>query len=105
MRQRFQDKMGVRIPGIRVRGSNVLPSNGYMIMLDEAVIERSTVFLDRRYCTSKPETIQALGVPKTALIEKPHPVTGEPRRSISRASRELIASKNHELWAEPLRLF
>ncbi len=78
MRQRFQDKMGVRTPGIRVRGSNVLPSNGYMIMLDEAEIERSTVFLDRRYCPSPPETIQALGVPKTALIEKPHPVTGEP---------------------------
>ncbi len=50
MRQRLQDKLGVNIPGIRVRGSNVLPSNGYMIMLDEAEIERSSV----RYTQSSP---------------------------------------------------
>ncbi len=102
MRQRLQDKLGVNIPGIRVRGSNVLPSNGYMIMLDEAEIERSGVNLDMRYCTAPPETIQALGIPKADLIEKPHPVTGEPGCYVPRDSWELIVSKNLELWAEPL---
>ncbi len=102
MRQRIQDKMGVVMPGIRVRGSNVLPPNGYMILLDEAEIERSSVHLDMRYCPALPETIQALDIPKAALIEKPHPVTGEPGCCVPRDSWELIVSKNPELWAEPL---
>lgn len=102
MRQRFQDKIGVSVPGIRVRTSNILSPEGYLIMLDEAEIERGSVYLDMRYCPTPPETIQALGVPKRALIEKPHPVRGEPGCWISQDGWDLIVSNNLELWAEPL---
>lgn len=102
MRQRFQDKMGIKIPGISVRQSNILSSEGYLIKLDEAEIESGSVYLDMRYCPTSPETILASGLLQTDIKIKLHPVTGEPGCWISQDSWDTVMRNNLELWAEPL---
>ncbi|MCI0421739.1 MAG: FHIPEP family type III secretion protein, partial [Acidobacteria bacterium] len=103
MRDRIQNEMGVRVPGVRIRGNETdLPLDSYLIILDEVPIVMGYVEVTRRYCVASPETLQGLGIPDEALIESSHPLTGELGCWLEPDYWELVTSKGFELWAEPL---
>jgi type III secretory pathway component EscV len=78
MRARIEAGMGVRVPGVRVRGNETdLPSNAYLIMLNEVPLVMGTVDPQRKFC---PSYAMATKVFQTSLPDReqaPNPVTGE----------------------------
>jgi hypothetical protein len=61
MRRRFQENMGVTIPGVRVRGGETLGTGNYMLALHEVPIVSGTVDVKEQYCPDA-ANCQALGI-------------------------------------------
>jgi len=78
MRRRLKDSMGITIPGVNIRDNLTLEPNEYILLLDEIPLARDRVPLDMRYSPASSQALQAFEIPAEALIEVPHPLTGEP---------------------------
>ena len=102
MRGRFESHMGVRVPGVRVRGNNALAAGSYALLLDENWVAGGDTHLGMRYCPAGPDVLQALGIPSTALVSAPNPLTGQPGFWVAPEYWQLVSSQNIELWEEPL---
>ncbi len=102
MRERIQHEMGVEISHVRVRLGN-LSWNEYNILLDENLfVWKGHVLLNNRYCPHSLEMLQALDIPKHALVEAQHPLTGASGCWIPPEYYDLVVNHKLELWTEPL---
>ena len=63
MRASLENRFGVKIPGIRVRGNETdLPNGTYIIMIMEIPLISGTIALDRRFFPGTQEALSSLGV-------------------------------------------
>ncbi len=70
MRERIQAETGVRVPGIRFRGNETdIPSNRYLIMLEEVPRVMHTLNMTRTFVTASVDELLALTLPPTAIEE------------------------------------
>nr|AEQ20437.1 tetratricopeptide repeat domain lipoprotein [uncultured bacterium CSL12] len=96
MRQSIEDRFGVKIPGIRIRGNEAdLPDGVYIIMLMEIPLVSGTVMPDHRFSPATEQALAALGVKGKAA---PHPLTGEDGFWIGRDDWQRVEAAEHELW-------
>ncbi len=103
MRDRIEKELGVRVPGVRIRGNEVdMPPESYLIMLDEVPVVMGNLQTNMRYSPAAAETLQNLGIPYQALIEASHPLTGKPGCWIEPDYWDLVTTHGLILWAEPL---
>jgi tetratricopeptide (TPR) repeat protein len=102
MRARFENQMGVRVPGVRVRGNNLLPSDRYALLLDEHFVVGGNTYLQMRYSPAALSALLALGVPETALRSSSDPLTGQRGYWVPQECWGLIRGHNLDLWEEPL---
>ena len=102
MRERIENQIGVRLPGVRVRGSNVMSRDGYALLLYEQSVAGGNTYLQMRYCPAAPGVLQALGIPNAALKSAENPLTGEHGSWVPKEHWDVIQSDGLELWEEPL---
>jgi flagellar biosynthesis component FlhA len=103
MRGRIQDQMGVQLPGVRVTESDdVRHLNSYGILLDEVRVAMGHVQPGMRYCPVAPEKLKGLGIGDDALVEAPHPLTGQTGCWITESAWPLVTERQVELWDDPL---
>lgn len=78
MRARIEAGMGIKAPGVRVRGNDTdLPLNSYLIMLNEVPLVMGTVDPTRKFCPSCAALCKILEKPLTSGEQVYNPVTGE----------------------------
>jgi type III secretory pathway component EscV/tetratricopeptide (TPR) repeat protein len=96
MRKGIEDRFGVRIPGLRFRGSEVdLPDGTYTVMLMEIPLVSGKVALDQRFCAGTAQALSAVGVTgKEAL----NPLTGDAGFWIARQDWQRVEAAELELW-------
>lgn len=105
MRDRIEDETGVRVPGVRIRGTTeVLPNDSYIIMLDEVPLVMGRVFSDAKYSPSSASALEAAGVPVEKLVESTHPLLREagwwiPPEYWDRAQQ----AEGCSLWQDPMQ--
>jgi len=103
MRARIEADMGIEVPGTRVRGNELVPSPGsYLIMLDEVPLIREYLKPGKVYCSASLESLEALQIPRSALIEKPHPMTATPGCWVDSEYLHIISDSGYEFWEDPL---
>jgi type III secretion protein V len=101
MRDRLQKEMGIRVPGVRVRGNETdLSSGTYIIMLDEVPLVSGTLEIGRYYCLAPIDTLQALGIAEYDLSPAPHPGTSAPGCWVAPEYETIIVEQGLELWAD-----
>jgi len=103
MRKRIEDRMGVKIPGVRLRineNTSELTSKAYNLMIDEVPIATGVVEPRMGFCPVPLETLMKLGIPKYDLIEASHPLTGSSSCWIAPKSWNIIMENEVELWQE-----
>jgi len=61
MRERIENQIGVRLPGVRVRGSNVMSRDGYALLLYEQSVAGGNTYLQMRYCPAAPGVLPSAG--------------------------------------------
>lgn len=78
MRARIEAEMGVKVPGVQVRGNDTdLPLNSYLIMLNEVPLVMGTVYPDRKFCADYATRCKILEKRLTSGEQVYNPVTGE----------------------------
>jgi tetratricopeptide (TPR) repeat protein len=107
MRERLLQQMGVRVPGIRVRGNEAdLPPDTYILMLDEIPLILGTVKSGQVYSPTSDETLQDLGIPAAALSPTNHPGTGQPGcwidPDVCPDYPTILDGQGLKYWADPL---
>jgi tetratricopeptide (TPR) repeat protein len=101
MRAALQRDLGIRVPGIRVRGGDPRPG-GYTVMIDQAVVARGQVPLDRRWTLGALEDLSAAGIEAGDLEAGRDPRTGEPGAWISEAGCEAAERAGRTIEEDPL---
>ena len=97
MRDRIQQEMGVRVPGVRIRSNETDFSRGtYLVLLDEIPVLSGHVEPDMRYCPESPATLGSAGL-KEAL----NPLTSGMGCWAPPERWDQLRASGHELW-EPL---
>jgi tetratricopeptide (TPR) repeat protein len=103
MRTRIQNDMGVKIPGIRIRGNDTdLQSGSYLIMLDEVPVQMGFLESDKVYCVASLETLEAIKIPESALLTKPHPLTAIPGFWVDNQYKDILIDNGYDVWDDPL---
>ena len=101
MRAAIQRDLGIRVPGIRVRGGDPRPG-GYTVMIDQAVVARGQVPLDRRWTLGALEDLSGAGIEAGDLEAGRDPRTGEPGAWISEAGCEAAERAGRTIEEDPL---
>ncbi len=105
MRERILANMGVKVPGVRLRGNETdLPTGNYVILLDEVPIEMGFLEPGMFYCLASQISLEALQIPTSALSEKLHPLTGQPGCWVDKMYLDILREKDFEIW-ENSRLY
>ncbi|MBN1479258.1 FHIPEP family type III secretion protein [candidate division KSB1 bacterium] len=103
MRNRIQTDMGVIVPGIRIRGNDSnLARGSYIIMIDEVPRVIETLQHGKVYCPVSLQTLEAVKIPRSAIIEKSHPLTGGPGCWIGAECVDILQENGINFWPDPL---
>ena len=102
-RKDLERRFGVKIPGVRVRGSEAgLPNGTYVILLMDVPVVSGTIMVEQCYFPGTRQALSSLGV---AGREGPQPATGQEGFWVERADWERVQTAGHELWAPMKYLF
>jgi tetratricopeptide (TPR) repeat protein len=102
MRSRVESELGVRVPGIWVRASNDIATNGYGVLLNDfPFVRRVSVPLELRYSTAPPG---ALGSAEGdgSVLATTDPVSGAPASWVTPAVGERLEREGFPAAREPL---
>lgn len=103
MRDRIQADIGVKVPGIRIRSNDTdMPPGSYQIMLDEVPLVMEFLESDKVYCVASLESLEALKIPKSALLAKSHPMTAMPGCWVGNEYLDILKDYGYEIWDDPL---
>ena len=103
MRRRIQDRFGVRIPGVRIRGNEAdLPDGSYVIMLMEIPVVSGNILPDQRFFNGTQQVLSTLGVTGR---EARHPLTDEDGYWVGQDESQRIEAAGLELWSAMQYLF
>ena len=96
MRAAVLEQFGVKIPGLRFRGTVTgLPKGTYIVMINEIPLVSGNLSTERRFCTASEEDLSRLGIESEPGSE---PVSGRDGSWIDRGDWEKIESQKFELW-------
>src|SRR5262249_48985633 len=96
MRSRIQNQFGVKIPGVRVRGSDAdLPPGTYVIMIMEIPRISGNISPDRRFFPGSREALSSLGI---SGEEAKNPLTGENGFWVKQDDWQKLESAGLEVW-------
>jgi hypothetical protein len=97
MRTRIEREMGVRVPGVHVRGVHAAPARSYTILFDEVPHTTGTVVPDARFCSSS-EAVTRLSKGKPPLGAGVDPLTGRAGGWIAASDVKAAVRANAEVW-------
>jgi flagellar biosynthesis component FlhA len=105
MRERIEDKTGVRVPGVRIRSNEKdLSDDTYIIMLDEVPVVVGHVSLDRKYSPTEASVLEAAGIQVIELEEAPHPLSKQPGWWIPEKYWDRVQmAEGCTLWPDPMQ--
>ncbi|QDG49783.1 FHIPEP family type III secretion protein [Persicimonas caeni] len=96
MREGVFHKLGVKVPGVRVRtGSRRCPARGFVISIDEVPVASAEVPAGRHLANEDPESLSVFEI--TAEPTR-HPVTGQPAAWIDAADADTVESAGYTTW-------
>ena len=101
MREQIRKEIGIQLPSVMVRDSSEIPDNGYSIKFEDGLIVSGKVQPGMGYCAVSLEALQKLEIPTQALVETPHPFTGEPGYWVPSDSWQIFHEHNLPLWEDP----
>jgi tetratricopeptide (TPR) repeat protein len=101
MRERVRAEMGVRVPGVRIRGDDgVLPDDSYVIMLDEVPVVPGRIVAHSQYCPETIDRLAALGISRDKLVAADNPVTGGPGCWVDDEEADRVLDAGLTLWPD-----
>jgi len=104
MRERVEDELGVRIPGVRIRSNPDLASYTYIIMLDEVPVAHGRVVAGAKYSPSTASALEAAGIDVAELEQAAHPLSNQPGWWIPQKYWDSVQQTNGcLLWPDPVQ--
>jgi tetratricopeptide (TPR) repeat protein len=94
MQTRIQDRMGVKVPGIRLRGNEDFPQGYYLLMLHEIPMVAGSVDADEKCCPDA-DACQRLGLDGHAAF---NPLSEEGATWLSKSEWEQAEKSGLPLW-------
>jgi tetratricopeptide (TPR) repeat protein len=102
MRDEILTRIGLSVPGVRVRRNDHLGDGDYVILLDEVPLLRGSVMLGMRYCPAGSDRLVKAGVPEDARVAATNPRNGHPGHWIAAKFWDAVLAGHLDLWEEPL---
>ena len=104
MRERIEDEMGVRVPGVSVWSNENEAPDAYVIMVHEVPVTRGRVVSGARYSPSSEERLRDAGINTAELEPASHPLSRQPGSWVpERYWNDAEKAKHCILWRDPLQ--
>ena len=102
MRARIQSEMGMSVPGVRIRSSDALDAQSYVISINDVPVVSGNVYGDKRFTPASPAALDQAGVTLAGPVDGTDPTTGKPGNWVNYEDWDAVTDAGFELWDDAL---